>query len=177
MTVAVNYYTLSVFAARAFPYPRLIWAHWAVLSASLLVATARLLASWNPAVIAGLLLQIIAALIFVANTILLFMRGPRRAARPLPLIASQTRVDRIGRSATKLAGVLLPLALLMLLSVRLGRIDGAWMLAAEQLVTLGWVMLMIVGVAYHVLPRFTTGRRAGKAAPGRSCCAIWPRSR
>ena len=28
-------------------------------------------------------------------------------------------------------------------------------LAAEHLVVLGWVMLMIVGVAYHVLPRFS----------------------
>jgi hypothetical protein len=31
-------------------------------------------------------------------------------------------------------------------------------LAAEHLATLGWIMLMIAGVAYHVLPRFS-GRR------------------
>jgi hypothetical protein len=42
-----------------------------------------------------------------------------------------------------------------MLAVRLGWISGAWMLAAEHLAALGWVMLMIVGVSYHVLPRFS----------------------
>ncbi|HBY94505.1 MAG TPA: hypothetical protein DEP84_11195, partial [Chloroflexi bacterium] len=94
--------------------------------------------------------------IFVANTMLLFVRGRRRAHPALPPpIPDQPRVDRIGTQATKGAGLSLPFALLLLLAVQLGWIRGAWVLAAEHLATLGWVMLMIVGVAYHVLPRFS----------------------
>jgi hypothetical protein len=50
--------------------------------------------------------QLVAGLIFVANTILLFVRGPRRPHRPLPPpIVDQPRVDRIGTQATRLAGL------------------------------------------------------------------------
>ena len=31
MIMAVNYHTLPVFSARDFPYPVLIWGHWALL--------------------------------------------------------------------------------------------------------------------------------------------------
>jgi hypothetical protein len=156
MIYAVNFHTMPVFAARDFPYPRLIWSQWAAWCAGVALATAATLADWRGFELAGLLLQLAAALIFVANTILLFLRGKQRAQRPLPPpIADQPRVDRVGTQATKLAGLSLPLALLLLLALRLEWIGGSWLLAAEHLATLGWVMLMIVGVAYHVLPRFS----------------------
>jgi hypothetical protein len=153
---AVNFHTMPVFSARDFPAPRLIWAQWAAWCAGVALATAAALAGWRGGEAAGLLLQLIAALIFVANTILLFTRGPRRPHQPPPPpIAEQPRVDRVGTQATKLAGLSLPLALLLLLATRAGWISGSWLLAGEHLAALGWVMLMIVGVAYHVLPRFS----------------------
>lgn len=156
MIYAVNFHTMPVFSARDFPYPRLIWAQSATWCAGVALATTGILLLWYSVEIAGLLLQLIAALTFIANTILLFRRGPHRPSRPLmPAIADQPRVDRIGTQATKLAGLSLPIALLLLLMVRLTWIDGAWLLAAEHITTLGWVMLMITGVAYHVLPRFS----------------------
>jgi hypothetical protein len=59
------------------------------------------------------------------------------------------------------------MALFLLLANRLGWISGAWVLAAEHLAALGWIMLMIVGVGYHVLPRFS-----GYATRG----AFWARA-
>jgi hypothetical protein len=156
MILAVNYHTMPVFAARDFPSTRLIWGHWAVFSAGVTLATTGMLASWRDWAIIGLLFECAAALLFLANTILLFPRGPRRQHHAPPTaIADQPRVDRIGTRATKAAGLALPLALMMLLEAQLGWISGAWVLPAEHLATLGWLMLMIVGVAYHVLPRFS----------------------
>ncbi len=43
----------------------------------------------------------------------------------------------------------------MLNAVAFGWIRPSWYLAAEHVATLGWVMLMIIGVACHVLPRWT----------------------
>jgi hypothetical protein len=156
MIVAVNYHTMPVFSARDFPYPALIWVHWALLSAGVALASGGLLAGWHAATIAGLVLQVGGALMFIANTILLFLRGaPRPHRPPTPPIAGQALVDRIGTRATKAAGMSLPLALVLLLAAQLGWLGGEWTLAAEHLATLGWLMLMIVGVAYHILPRFS----------------------
>lgn len=156
MIISVNYHTMPVFAARDFPHPRLLWAHWATFTTGITLATAGLVVSWDLLTTAGLLVQLGAALLFVANTVLLFIRGPRRSYRPpVPPVPDQPRVDRLGTQATKSAGLALPLALLLLLLVRLDWLSGNWLLAGEHLATLGWVMLMIVGVAYHVLPRFS----------------------
>jgi hypothetical protein len=156
MIVAVNYHTVPVFSARDYPFAWLIWAHFIAWGVGVVLATAGLLVGYAYAVSGGLSLQFAAAIIFSANTILLFLRGPRRAQPPSPPpIASQPAVDRLGTYATRGAGVSLPLALLLLLVVRLGWLSGAWVLPAEHLATLGWLMLMIVGVAYHVLPRFS----------------------
>lgn len=156
MICAVNYHMMPVFAARDFPNARLIQAHWALFSAGVALATAGLLAGWGVGTIAGLLLQVGAALLFAANTVLLFLRGPRRTHRPPPPpVPDQPLVDRAGTQATGSAGMCLPLALLLLLAAQLGWIGGTWVLAAEHLAVLGWVMLMIVGVGYHVLPRFS----------------------
>ena len=171
---AVNVHTIPVFSGRDFPYPRLIWAQWAAWCAGVALATIGSLAGWRGGEVAGMLLQLSAALTFVANTALLFLRGPRRAHRPPPPpIADQPRVDRIGTRATALAGLSLPLALLLLLALRLGWISGSWLLAAEHLAALGWVMLMIVGVAYHVLPRFSgAGTRGPSWARAQLLCHL-----
>jgi hypothetical protein len=156
MIVAVNYHTLPVFSGRNFPYPVLIWIHWALLSVGVALLSISLLAGWRAGMIVGLLLQIGGALVFVANTILLFLRGAARSHRPpVPAIAGQPLLDRAGASATKAAGLCLPLALLLLFAAQLGWVGSQWMLAAEHLATLGWLMLMVVGVAYHILPRFS----------------------
>ena len=164
MIMAVNYHTVPVFSARDFPYPALIWGHWALLSAGVALTSGGLLTGWGAGTLAGLLLQIGGALLFVANTILLFRRGaPRPHRHPTPPIGGQLLVDRAGTSATKAAGICLPLALLLLLTAQLGWIGGQWILAAEHLAVLGWMMLMIVGVAYHTLPRFSG---CGTRGPG-----------
>lgn len=155
MIYAVNYHTMPVFSGRDFPYPWLIQIHWLVFTLGLPTATAGLLLGVNRLIAGGLLFECIAAFLFVANTVLLFVRGlPRPHRPPAPPIADQAQVDRVGTQATKLAGVCLPLALLLLLA-HPQWLNGLWVLAAEHLAALGWVMLMIVGVAYHVLPRFS----------------------
>lgn len=161
---AVNYHTMPVFAARDFPDARLIWLHLGAFAGGVALATMGLLLRSTASVTFGLLLELAAALAFTANTVLLFTHGPRRAARsPAPAIAGQPRVDKVGTQATKAAGLCLPLALLLLLLVQVGRVGYGWMLAAEHLAALGWVMLMIVGVAYHVLPRFSGHGTRGPA--------------
>ncbi|MDQ4078298.1 MAG: hypothetical protein M3220_18885 [Chloroflexota bacterium] len=156
MIFAVSYHTMPVFAARDFPYPALIWWHLATFTTGVTVSTVALLLGGRGGIAAGLLLQLVAALLFVANTMLLFLRGLQRAHRhPVSPIAGQERVDRLGVQATRVAALCLPLALLLLLLLRLGWVGGGWLLAAEHLAAVGWIMLMIVGVAYHVLPRFS----------------------
>src|SRR3954451_2645713 len=127
MIMAVNYHTLPVFSARDFPYSALIWGHWALLSAGVALACAGMFAGWDSVTLAGLLLQAGGALLFVANTILLFRRGaPRPHRHPTPPIPGQLLVDRAGTSATKAAGICLPLALLLLLAAQLGWIGSQW---------------------------------------------------
>lgn len=164
MIYAVNYHTMPVFAARDFPSPRLIWLNALLWAAGAALAAAGTLLGWPAGSALGLALELAAALAFMANVVLLFRRGPRRSNRPpTPPIPGQPQVDRLATYATRGAGLALPLALLLLLLGRIGWIDGAWVLAAEHLATLGWIMLMIVGVAYHVLPRFSGAGTRGPA--------------
>ena len=168
MIYAVNYHIMPVFSGRNFPAGGLIAAHGITLTTGVTAATIGLAQAWQPAVIIGLTLELGSALLFVANTILLFRYGPPRADRPpRPMIAGQTRVDRAGAQATKTAGMCLPLALALLLGVQLGWLDGSWHLAAQHLITLGWVLLMIIGVAYHMLPRWS-----GRAVRGPTWTAV-----
>jgi hypothetical protein len=161
MICAVNYHTMPVFAARDFPAPALLWWHLAALVGGLTLASSGLLASVPWALVLGLGAELLAALLFAANVVLLFVRGARRppaAPQPTP---GQRAVDKLASQATASAGICLPLSLLLMLLTRLGLAEGAWWLASEHLAVLGWVLLMIVGVAEHVLPRFS-----GKALRG-----------
>lgn len=168
MIVAVNYHTMPVFTARDFPYAGPIWAQLAAQLAGLALVVGGQLAGRPALVGAGLALELLAALLFVLNIALLLARGERRGLPPAPPpVPGQREVDRAGTRATTAAGLCLPLALVLLLAVRAGLLGGAWWLAAEHLAALGWVMLMIVGVAGHVLPRFS-----GRATRG----AAWARA-
>ena len=156
MILGVNYHTVPVFAARDFPYPWLGKAHWVTFTGGIALTTGALLVGSPVGTAAGIILEITAALLFTANTLLLFLRGPQRPHRPpAPPIPIQPAIDRISTMATKGAGLSLPLALVLLLAVYRGWLGATWILAAEHLAVLGWVMLMIAGVAYHVLPRFS----------------------
>ncbi len=156
MILGVSYHTMPVFLGRDFPYPRLTQVHCAMLCAGVTFATVGLASYRRSLVVAGLSLQLVAALLFAANSVLLIKRGvPRPHRPPVPPIAGQVEVDRVGSHATRAAALTLPLALLLLLGVYGGGLGATWVLAAEHLVTLGWIMLMIVGVAGHVLPRFS----------------------
>jgi hypothetical protein len=150
---AVNYHTMPVFTARTFPYPALILAHWALFSLGIVASTLGLLQHTAGPYRAGLALEFSSSLVFMANVILLLVRGQKRG-QPHPALPEQQKVDRLSTYATKLAGLSLPLALGMLSAVELRWISPGWYLAAEHVATLGWVMLMIVGVACHVLPRW-----------------------
>lgn len=168
MILAVSYHTMPAFSARDFPYPVLVAIHCGIFVAGVTLATAGLAVSSAPAIVAGLLLEAIASLVFLANTILLFLRGSRRPqAHPIPSHPHQRDIDRIGTRATKVASLCLPLALLLLAAVYQGAIGAGWLLAAEHLAVLGWVMLMVVGVAVHVLPRFS-----GHALRGRGWARV-----
>lgn len=164
MIVAVNYHTTPVFTGRDFPDARPIWAHLAAFVAGLALVSAGQLAALPALVTAGLALELLAALLFLLNITLLLTRGVRRPLPPAPSpIPGQRAVDRVGTRATSAAGLSLPLALALMLGARAGLAGGAWWLAAEHLAALGWVMLMIVGVALHVLPRFSGRATRGPA--------------
>lgn len=156
MIMTVNYHTVPVFSGRDFPTPWLIWCHWGAWSSGVALVTSGLLAGSTRIERAGLLVEWIAAMLFVACNALVFLRGPHNTRRPPPPpIPNQPQIDRLGTWATKIAGIAQPLSAGILWATRSTIISGTWMLAAEHLVTLGWIMLMIVGVAYHVLPRFS----------------------
>ena len=165
MIYAVNYHMLPVFSGRNFPSSGALHAHWLVLTLGVIGATTGLVRSWQPVTMAGLVLELGSSILFIGNTIALFRRGPQRPHRPPPpMIPEQTRIDQVSMHATRSSALCLPLALALLLGVQAGWLSGSWWLAAEHLITLGWIVLMIVGVAYHVLPRFS-----GRALRGR----IW----
>lgn len=173
--LAVNYHTMPVFSGRAFPYPALLTVHWIAFTGGILLATVGYASALRPLTGAGLALQLSAALLFAVNTMLLFLRGTQRGQRPpAPPLPDQPRIDRLATRATTTAGLCLPIALALLLGVHLEWISGAWLLAAEHLTTLGWIMLMIAGVAYHVLPRFSgrAVRGARWAAAHLACHSI-----
>jgi hypothetical protein len=164
MIYAVNYHTMPVFSARDFPDTRLIWLHLALFGVGVSLAVAGTIAANTALLAGGLVLELLASIVFALNTALLFIKGKPRAHRhPVPPIPNQQLVDKIGTQGTKTAGLCLPLALVLLTGARLGWLDGEWLLAAEHLAALGWVLVMIVGVAYHVLPRFSGRGSRGPA--------------
>jgi hypothetical protein len=153
MILTVNYHMLPVFSGRDYPTPWLLAAHWLTFSSGIAAATLGLLLGHRSLTLGGIGLQLSASLLFTATTVQLFRRGPPRRTPPPSVVAGQRAIDRSATQATRRAGMCLPLSLLLLaLADRLG---PSWLLAAEHLATLGWLMLMVVGVAHHVLPRYS----------------------
>ena len=155
MIYAITYHTMPIFSGRDFPYQRILWLHVAVVVLGLGLAVIGLLSQMMALIQVGIVVQLIAALLYTFNIISLFIRGVLRANRPTPpAILNQDKVDRIGRLATRNAGLCLPLVYVLLLAGYTGWLRGDWVLAGEHLAALGWIMLTVVGVAYHMLPRF-----------------------
>lgn len=155
MIHAITYHTMPIFSGRDFPYQRIVWLHWLVLCLGLLVAIVGFLSQIKMLIVIGVVIQLGAALLYTFNIVSLFTRGVPRANRPAPPnIPYQTQVDRLGRLATRNAGMCLPLVYVLLLIGYHGWLQGDWVLAGEHLAALGWIMLTVVGVAYHMLPRF-----------------------
>lgn len=163
MILAVNYHTLPVFSGRSFPSETPIWLHWGCFSAGFVLATLGIGLRWRTLETVGLALELMASLLFLWAVLELMLRGKRHSRHPVPPIPDQAQIDRIGTRATTAAGLVLPLAHTLLLAVRLNGLHPNWLLAAEHAIALGWVMLMIVGVAYHVLPRFSGRATRGLA--------------
>jgi hypothetical protein len=154
MIVAVSYHTVPVFSGRDYPYAWVAWAHLAFAGSGALLAALSVFAA--PLLLAGIALELIGALLYTANTVLLFTRGARRGGCPVrPPIPQLPDTDRVGTEATKAAGLCLPLSLALMLAARAGLPGAEWWLAAEHIAAAGWVLLTIAGVAYHVLPRFS----------------------
>ncbi|WP_052343736.1 hypothetical protein [Kallotenue papyrolyticum] len=155
MILTVNYHMLPVFSGRDYPTPWLLAAHWLSFSSGIALATLGLLLNHAHMTLGGIGLQLGASLLFSATTVQLFRRGTRRRTPPPPVVADQRTIDRIATQATRHAGMCLPLSLLLLLLTLADRLGPTWLLAAEHLATLGWLMLMVVGVGQHVLPRYS----------------------
>jgi hypothetical protein len=161
MILAVSYHTVPAFSAREFPYPAVGRLHGLLFAVGLALALAGRLGAGAGVTAAGLWIQAVAALVFLANVALLFARGPRASHRlPPSPVPQQAELDRLGTVATSVAGLCLPPALMLAALAASGALAPSWRLAAEHLALLGWVMGTIVGVALHVLPRFT-GRPLG----------------
>ncbi len=80
MIFGVNYHTLPVFSGRRFPYPRLTQNDCVAFSLGLGLMTAGLITSQNTLVVVGLIVECVAALLFVANMLLLFTQGVKQGA-------------------------------------------------------------------------------------------------
>lgn len=160
LIVAVRRHTLPVFTGRDMPAPWLAWLHLALFAPGVPLAAAgvsglgggyaRGLAA------AGLALQLAGGLVFLASTALIHTRGKIRGGRPIaPPLPGLAATDRASAVGVAVATASLPLALALMLAAQLGLPGGEWWLAGEHLAALGWAVLMVVGVATRVLPRFT----------------------
>ena len=150
---AVNYHTMPVFTGRAFAWPAVQIAHWAAWIVGVLAASAGLIRHQPALYRLGLALEWLSGLLFLVN-VLSLLRSPRRPGH-MPGPPAFQPSDRLATVATKAAGLCLPLALTLLGLVEIRAIGPGWYLAAEHAATLGWMLLMIVGVAAHVLPRWS----------------------
>jgi len=169
--LAVSHHAMPVFLARDFPRPAATTAAAGLFAATTAAAAAvdlgrPALGTWASGA------QALVGALFVGNVVSLVARGRRRpVGPPLPPGGAQRAVDRLASRATCAAGVALPLSLGLLAAAEADRLAPSWRLAAEHLATLGWIVGMVVGVGYHVLPR-ASGRPVEAAAPVRAQLAL-----
>lgn len=165
--LAVSHHAMPVFLARDFPRPAAT--HVAAILFAATTAAAAVVDLGRPALAAWASgAQALVGALFLGNVVSLVARGRRRpVGPPLPLGGAQRAVDRLASRATSAAGAALPLSLGLLAATEAGWLAPAWRLAAQHLATLGWIVGMVVGVGYHVLPR-ASGRPLQAAAPVRA---------
>lgn len=169
--LAVSYHAMPVFLGRDFPWPALSAAHASLFALTTAAAAAADLFRPSLSALAGAGQAAVGAL-FAANAVALLVRGPRRPMGPQLLpVPVQRRVDRLASRATSAAGMALPLSLGLLAATDAGWLAPTWRLAAEHLGTLGWVLGMVAGVGYHVLPR-ASGRPIRAIGPVRAQIAL-----
>lgn len=156
MIFAIAYHVMPVFLAREFPptAPRAI--HLILFGAAgtwLLIA---LLIQQTPAIALGYALFGASGICFVFNLTRLFFAGTPRAGGGPPMpFPEQRAVDRAAIQATRFAPLGLVGAPLLLAAVTAGWLPSSWYLAGEHWIVLGWLLPMIMGVAYHILPRLS----------------------
>ncbi len=164
MILSVSYHTIPAFTARSFVSPRIAQVQVSLWAIGLGTVLAGRLADRPGWATAGFGIQAAAAAVFLVNIGLLLTRSPREPGRLPPSPSpEQHRLDRLGTLATSAAALCLPLACALLAAAGAGWLPPTWQLAAEHLALLGWVMGTIVGVALHVLPRFTGRALRGPA--------------
>ncbi len=151
---AVNYHTTPVFSGRNFPKPAWLEFHWLVWSLGVLLASSGLVWYSQLSYRLGLGLEWLGSCLFMWNIVQL-LRSPKLRPSMPSSPQQQQQIDRLSTLATKTSGASLPLALSLMLAREFGLIHARWLLSAEHLLTLGWMMLMIIGVGCHVLPRWS----------------------
>ncbi len=156
MIFAVSYHVMPVFLARDFPPDTPITGHLAIFTVAVVWLTVALLLPHPLATAVGYSLHAVAGICFVMNLMQLLRRGIQRPGGVTPPpFPQQAVVDRAAIQATRLAPVGLVGAPLLLAAVYARLLPGSWFLAGEHWVVLGWLMPMMMGVAYHILPRFS----------------------
>lgn len=156
---SVNVRVLPVFSRRTWQSAPLIYAAIvAALTGAWFVFAGRA-SGWDWLETAGAVSALAGGLFFCVSVIRLF-RSPvvSKAAAPLPF-PEQGEVDRIGTRFTRLSSYYLLFGLVTGLMLTFWSPDrGRWDLVWAHALLVGWFLSMASGIAYHVLPRWTSGR-------------------
>jgi hypothetical protein len=156
MIFAIAYHVMPVFLARDFPTHAPLRGHFLVFGLATLWLTLAHGLRHAPAIAIGYALYGGSGAWFVYNLFVLIREGTPRPAGPPPApFAEQRAVDRAAIQATRIAPFSLVGAPLLLAAVYADWVPGRWHLAGEHWIVLGWLMPMVMGVAYHILPRFS----------------------
>lgn len=156
MIFAISYHVMPVFLARDFPPHTPLVGHLGIFSIASVWLPIALLLNHAPATAIGYSLFGGCGIWFVYNLMRLLRDGSPRGGGPPPLpFPEQREVDRAAIQATRYAPLGLVGAPFLLAAVDARWLPGSWHLAGEHWLVLGWLMPMIMGVAYHILPRFS----------------------
>lgn len=104
-------------------------------------------------------ISLLAGVLFLFNIGQLFrQKTPVRPAPPLPFPA-QARADKVAINFTRLSAVWLLIGLIVGFVTSIHTPEtGRWELVWAHAMLVGFVLSMVSGVTYHVLPRWTTGK-------------------
>lgn len=156
MIFAISYHVMPVFLARDFPPGTPLVGHVGLFGISSVWLPIALLLNHAPATAIGYSLFGASGIWFVYNLMRLVRDGSPRSGGPPPVPFPEQRiVDRAAIQATRFAPLGLVGAPLLLVTVYARWLPISWHLAGEHWLVLGWLMPMIMGVVYHILPRFS----------------------